>query len=121
MEDPEVKPGPEVEGINLDLLTDGQQQGEGEDGDPSNRTEELTPRIKLAPVNSDPKPWSEELQLEWSIDLVRDDLLTLRDFFKQGMDFTVVEQVVSFGRFFSWLSVAFAHSFCCLLKMKTQY
>ncbi|GFO37698.1 leucine-rich repeat-containing protein 43 [Plakobranchus ocellatus] len=92
-EDPEVKPGPEVEGINLDLLTDN-QQGEGEDGGPSNRTEEPTPRIKLVPVNSDPKPWSEELQLDWSVDLVRDDLLTLRDFFKQGMDFTVVEQVV---------------------------
>ena len=95
MEDPEVKPGSEVEGINLDLLTDNQQQGEGEDGDPSNRTNEPTPRIKLAPVNSEPKSWCEELQLDWSIDLVRDDLLTLRDFFKQGMDFTVVEQVVS--------------------------
>ncbi|KAK3787039.1 hypothetical protein RRG08_037317 [Elysia crispata] len=94
LEDPEVKPGSEVEGINLDLLTDNQQQGEGEDGDPSNRTNEPTPRIKLAPVNSEPKSWSEELQLDWSIDLVRDDLLTLRDFFKQGMDFTVVEQVV---------------------------
>ncbi|RUS71369.1 hypothetical protein EGW08_020865 [Elysia chlorotica] len=94
LEDPEIKPGPDVEGINLDLLTDNQQPGEGEDGDPTNRTDEPTPRIKLAPINSEPKPWSEELQLDWSIDLVRDDLLTLRDFFKQGMDFTVVEQVV---------------------------
>lgn len=94
LEDPEVKPGSEVEGINLDLLTDGQQQEEGEDGNPTNRTEEPTSRIKLAPVNSVPVPWSDEAQLDWSIELVRDDLLTLRDFFKQGMDFTVVEQVV---------------------------
>merc|ERR1711974_513028 len=54
----------------------------------------MGPRIKLSPVNTDPQKWAEELEMNWTIDLTRDDLLALRDFFKQGMDFTVVEQVV---------------------------
>ncbi|XP_005091563.1 leucine-rich repeat-containing protein 43 [Aplysia californica] len=92
--DPEVLPGSEVEGISLDFV-DESQVGEGEDGQTARQEEaEPTPRIKLAPVNTEPQPWGEELELNWMADLTRDDLLGLRDFFKQGMDFSVVEQVV---------------------------
>jgi len=87
--------GSEFEAFNLDLV-EGSQAGEAEEEKKTAReaTPVPEPAIKLAPVNTEPQPWSEEIELNWTVDLTRDDLLTLRDFFKQGMDFSVVEQVI---------------------------
>lgn len=51
--------------------------------------------LQLAPVNTDTKPWAEVIEMNWQTNLVRDDLIVLRDFFKQGMNISVIEQVVS--------------------------
>ena len=94
-QDPESHTGSTSGGeFNLDLV-ERSEAGEAEE-EKTARTEEEAepPKIKLAPVNTEPQPWAEELELNWTTDLTRDDLLTLRDFFKQGMDFSVVEQVV---------------------------
>ncbi|XP_025090647.1 leucine-rich repeat-containing protein 43-like isoform X2 [Pomacea canaliculata] len=50
--------------------------------------------LQLAPVNTDTKPWAEVIEMNWQTNLVRDDLIVLRDFFKQGMNISVIEQVV---------------------------
>ncbi|KAL3856249.1 hypothetical protein ACJMK2_011024 [Sinanodonta woodiana] len=52
------------------------------------------PELKLAPIKSAKGAWAEEIELKWSESINRDDLISLRDFFKQGMDFSVVEEVV---------------------------
>lgn len=41
-------------------------------------------------------PWSEDIQLNWSQVVIRDDLLGLRNFFKQGMNIMVMEEMVRF-------------------------
>ena len=38
--------------------------------------------------------WAEDMAVEWSEWLTRDDLLHVRDFFKKGMDITVMEEKV---------------------------
>ncbi|KAL5016013.1 hypothetical protein ScPMuIL_005602 [Solemya velum] len=55
---------------------------------------EEPPHVKLSAVMTDPQIWMEELELNWSKVIVRDDLLALRDFLMQGMEFSVVEEVV---------------------------
>ncbi|XP_076452547.1 leucine-rich repeat-containing protein 43-like isoform X2 [Babylonia areolata] len=55
---------------------------------------ETKPAIPLAPITSVSKPWAEEIELDWKVDVSRFDLTALRDFFKQGMDFSVVEEMV---------------------------
>ena len=45
-------------------------------------------------MNSAGQPWAEEMELNWSQMVIRDDLVSLRDFFKQGMQFSVVEEMV---------------------------
>ncbi|KAL8583032.1 hypothetical protein ACOMHN_051196 [Nucella lapillus] len=52
------------------------------------------PRIPLAPISSVGKPWAEEIELDWKADVTRFDLTALRDFLRQGMDFSVVEEMV---------------------------
>jgi hypothetical protein len=39
-------------------------------------------------------PWAEDIQLNWSQVVIRDDLLALRNFFKQGMTISVMEEMV---------------------------
>lgn len=51
--------------------------------------------IQMEAIKSEGGMWAEEMELNWSQVAVRDDLLTLRNFFKQGMDFSVVEELVS--------------------------
>ncbi|XP_056009165.1 leucine-rich repeat-containing protein 43-like isoform X3 [Ostrea edulis] len=50
--------------------------------------------IQMEAIKSEGGMWAEEMELNWSQVAVRDDLLTLRNFFKQGMDFSVVEELV---------------------------
>lgn len=49
--------------------------------------------IKVGAINSGLGPWSEDIQLNWSQVVIRDDLLALRNFFKQGMDIIVMEEM----------------------------
>ncbi|XP_056009171.1 leucine-rich repeat-containing protein 43-like isoform X9 [Ostrea edulis] len=49
--------------------------------------------IQMEAIKSEGGMWAEEMELNWSQVAVRDDLLTLRNFFKQGMDFSVVEEL----------------------------
>ncbi|ESP04133.1 hypothetical protein LOTGIDRAFT_237548 [Lottia gigantea] len=56
--------------------------------------DELSKPIKLAPICTDKLPWAEELEVNWSQSFIRDNLIALRDFFQQGMDFSIIEQVV---------------------------
>ena len=51
--------------------------------------------VSVAPVRSASSTWQEEMELNWKEMLVRDDLLSLRNFFKQGMDIAVMEEKVS--------------------------
>jgi hypothetical protein len=62
-----------------------------------NQEEEETAKteIQVEAIKSEGGIWAEEMELNWSQVAVRDDLLTLRNFFKQGMDFSVVEELVS--------------------------
>ena len=50
---------------------------------------------QVSPVDSAKLSWAEELECNWTKAVVRDDLLALRDFFKQGMQIAVMEEVVS--------------------------
>ncbi|XP_052246796.1 leucine-rich repeat-containing protein 43-like isoform X3 [Dreissena polymorpha] len=50
-------------------------------------------KIKVSPVDSAKLSWAEELECNWTKAVVRDDLLALRDFFKQGMQIAVMEEV----------------------------
>ncbi|KAL8575236.1 hypothetical protein ACOMHN_042357 [Nucella lapillus] len=52
------------------------------------------PRIPLAPISSVGKPWAEKIELDWKAYVTRFDLTALRDFLRQGMDFSVVEEMV---------------------------
>ncbi|XP_056009170.1 leucine-rich repeat-containing protein 43-like isoform X8 [Ostrea edulis] len=51
--------------------------------------------IQMEAIKSEGGMWAEEMELNWSQVAVRDDLLTLRNFFKQGMDFSVVEELTN--------------------------
>ncbi|XP_064612795.1 LOW QUALITY PROTEIN: leucine-rich repeat-containing protein 43-like [Liolophura sinensis] len=53
-----------------------------------------TTRFALAPVQSDGLPWSEDLEINWSTQVVRDDLVKLRDFFRAGMELRILEEKV---------------------------
>ncbi|KAK7475045.1 hypothetical protein BaRGS_00033726 [Batillaria attramentaria] len=75
----------------------GSQKSEGEGVKATGSGQEppaTKPAIPLAAITSVSKPWAEEIEMEWKVDVVRDNLTTLRDFFKQGMDFSVVEEMV---------------------------
>ena len=56
--------------------------------------EEAKTDIQLEAIKSEGGVWAEEIELNWSQVAVRDELLTLRNFLKQGMDFSVVEEMV---------------------------
>jgi len=49
---------------------------------------------QLAAVDSVKLPWAEEIECGWTAAVVRDDLLALRDFLKQGMEVKVIEEMV---------------------------
>jgi len=49
---------------------------------------------QLAAVDSAKLPWAEEIECGWTAAVVRDDLLALRDFLKQGMEVKVIEEMV---------------------------
>lgn len=51
-------------------------------------------KLPLAPIKTEYGQWAEEIELNWSKMLVRDDLPRLRDFLKQGMEFSVIEEKV---------------------------
>ena len=70
------------------------QEVKGKDGVAELSTETKS-KIPLAPITSVGKPWAEEIELDWKVDVTRFDLTGLRDFFKQGMDFSVIEEMVS--------------------------
>ena len=53
-----------------------------------------TVSFKLTAVNSESSGWQEEIVLNWNKVVVRDDLLGLRNFFKQGMAVNVIEEKV---------------------------
>eukprot|EP00105_Crassostrea_gigas_P041040 XP_019925188.1 PREDICTED: leucine-rich repeat-containing protein 43 isoform X4 [Crassostrea gigas] len=57
-------------------------------------TMEAKTEIQLEAIKSEGGIWAEEIELNWSQVAVRDELLTLRNFLKQGMDFSVVEEMV---------------------------
>uniref|UniRef100_A0A8W8K691 Leucine-rich repeat-containing protein 43 n=1 Tax=Magallana gigas TaxID=29159 RepID=A0A8W8K691_MAGGI len=56
-------------------------------------TMEAKTEIQLEAIKSEGGIWAEEIELNWSQVAVRDELLTLRNFLKQGMDFSVVEEM----------------------------
>lgn len=58
-------------------------------------TMEAKTEIQLEAIKSEGGIWAEEIELNWSQVAVRDELLTLRNFLKQGMDFSVVEEMVN--------------------------
>lgn len=72
---------------------DPRQQGEGGSPDKEKVKEEEPEVIKEEPINSGMGPWSEDIQLNWSQVVIRDDLLALRNFFKQGMTISVMEEM----------------------------
>ncbi|XP_052800476.1 leucine-rich repeat-containing protein 43-like isoform X2 [Mya arenaria] len=55
--------------------------------------EEQASTIKLSAVDSVKLPWSEEVECNWMSAVVRDDLIALRDFLKQGMQVSVLEEL----------------------------
>ncbi|XP_078335235.1 uncharacterized protein LOC111135443 isoform X4 [Crassostrea virginica] len=57
--------------------------------------EEAKTDIQLEAIKSEGGVWAEEIELNWSQVAVRDELLTLRNFLKQGMDFSVVEEMTN--------------------------
>lgn len=57
-------------------------------------TEAAKPRVILAPIKSVIKPWAAEIDMDWRSVVTRFDLIALRDFLKQGMEFSVVEEMV---------------------------
>ena len=73
---------------------DPRQQGEGGSPDKEKVKEEEPEVIKEEPINSGMGPWAEDIQLNWSQVVIRDDLLALRNFFKQGMTMSVMEEMV---------------------------
>ena len=73
----------------------GQREGGGSP-DKEQHKEEADDVIKESPLNSGMGPWSEDIQLNWSQVVIRDDLLGLRNFFKQGMNIMVMEEMVRF-------------------------
>ncbi|XP_070205078.1 leucine-rich repeat-containing protein 43-like isoform X2 [Littorina saxatilis] len=95
-----------LEGLTLPLIEEteepprtaravGTQGGQG--GvfkDKSETPVETKPKIPLSPITSVAKPWAEDIELEWKAEVTRFDLTVLRDFFKQGMDFSIVEKMV---------------------------
>ena len=60
-----------------------------------NGSDSDSPSMQLAPIRSASSTWQEDMELNWEEMVVRDDLLSLRNFFKQGMDITVMEEKVS--------------------------
>lgn len=64
-------------------------EGSKEEGD-----EEAEKRVKVAPINSESHVWADEIECNWTKAVLRDDLVALRDFFKQGMEVSVIEEMV---------------------------
>ncbi|XP_013401181.1 leucine-rich repeat-containing protein 43 isoform X2 [Lingula anatina] len=52
------------------------------------------PKIPVAPIMSESGNWAEEISLNWSQMVTRDDLVTLRDFLKEGMEIFVMEEKI---------------------------
>lgn len=66
-----------------------------EDIDEKRREAEDISELRLAPLNSEAYPWQEEMTFNWAADINRSNLLTVRNFFRMGMDVSIVEQTVS--------------------------
>ncbi len=60
----------------------------------SARQEPEVPEFKVSAINSGSSTWAEEMELNWTKVITRDNLLGLKNFFKQGMDIAVVEEKV---------------------------
>ncbi len=74
--------------------------GGDKEKDRSSEDGEIVPPVKLSPVKTEPAAaWAEEIPLNWNRVMVRDELLNVRDFFKQGMTVKVVEEKVRYVRF----------------------
>ncbi|XP_033748335.1 leucine-rich repeat-containing protein 43-like isoform X10 [Pecten maximus] len=58
------------------------------------QVEEETQELQLEAIKLGGTTWAEEVELDASQLVVRDELLDLRNFFKQGMQFSVVEEMV---------------------------
>ena len=50
--------------------------------------------FQLLPITSEKYPWGEDIEANWNQMVVRDDLISLRDFLKQGMEISVLEEMV---------------------------
>ncbi|XP_013068196.2 leucine-rich repeat-containing protein 43-like isoform X1 [Biomphalaria glabrata] len=57
---------------------------------------EATPEshLRLVPIKTNTFSWAPEQSLNIAVDIKRQNLLPLRDFFKHGMDFSLMEQLV---------------------------
>ncbi|KAK2148905.1 hypothetical protein LSH36_476g02066 [Paralvinella palmiformis] len=81
-----------VSGLQLDV---GDMGSEAKTPDPNiNGSDSDSPSMQLAPIRSASSTWQEDMELNWEEMVVRDDLLSLRNFFKQGMDITVMEEKI---------------------------
>ncbi|XP_059174280.1 leucine-rich repeat-containing protein 43-like isoform X2 [Physella acuta] len=48
----------------------------------------------MFPLKTKPMSWAQELDLHWVAELYRNDLITMKRFFKKGMDFMLMEQII---------------------------
>ncbi len=56
--------------------------------------QEAAPQLALSPLLSQGAVWAEEIMLDWEEIVVRDNLLGLRDFFKEGICIRLKEEKV---------------------------
>ena len=60
----------------------------------TDRPECTTPHFGVAEIRTTPMPWAEMIDTNWVTMAIRDDLLSLRNFFRAGMDAAIVEEKV---------------------------
>jgi len=70
------------------------QPNHSEEGTPSIPEPDLSDDPKLLPVKSTLGLWAEEIPLQWTSVVARDDLLAVRNFYKTGMEVCVCEELV---------------------------
>lgn len=61
---------------------------------PSIPDADISTEPKLLPVKSSAADWAEEMPLQWTNVVTRDDLLTIRNFYREGMEVAVIEETV---------------------------
>ena len=66
-----------------------------DDDQPPEESDGLPGGLRLAPVRSADSTWAEDMPLNWIKVYTRDDLLSLRNFLKRGMDLAIMEEKVN--------------------------